>query len=76
MLEVVQLLQLKMGRSDLAPRILNSVKAEIHHQALSAEKARNVLGWKPSYNLEEGLQHTISWYENYFALTSSLGAQA
>lgn len=26
-------------------------------------KARNLLGWKPEYKLEEGLRETISWYE-------------
>ncbi len=53
-----------MGRVDLQPRILNEVRNEIKHQYLSARKAREMLGWKPRYTLEEGLRETIEWYRN------------
>lgn len=55
-----------MGREDLKPIILNEVKSEIKHQYLSAAKARNKLGWKPKYTLEEGLIETIDWYKEFF----------
>jgi CDP-glucose 4,6-dehydratase len=42
------------------------VKGEIKLQYLSAEKARNILGWKPKYTLEEGLKETIKWYQEFF----------
>jgi CDP-glucose 4,6-dehydratase len=29
---------------------------------LDSEKARKILGWKPHYNLDEGLKETIKWY--------------
>jgi dTDP-glucose 4,6-dehydratase len=29
---------------------------------LSPEKIKNELGWKPKYNLEQGLQLTVDWY--------------
>lgn len=33
--------------------------------AINAKKIRSELGWKPKYtNFEEGLEATISWYEN------------
>ena len=55
-----------MVREDLSPEILNEAKNEIKYQYLSAEKARNILGWKPKYTLEEGLRETIQWYKEFF----------
>ena len=28
----------------------------------SSEKAKTVLGWKPKYNFDTGIQQTIQWY--------------
>ncbi|WZL71496.1 GDP-mannose 4,6-dehydratase [Clostridiaceae bacterium 35-E11] len=66
-LTVVTLVEkiLKMMNSDLKPIILNEGNNEIRHQYLSAEKARNVLGWKPLYDIEEGLAKTIKWYVDF-----------
>ncbi len=56
---------LALMNSNLKPVILNEAKNEILHQYLSAKKARNVLGWKPKYSLDEGLKETIAWYKEY-----------
>ncbi len=64
--EIVGAVLRAVGRSDLQPVILNQAKAEIHDQTLSSEKAGRLLGWKPSYTLEEGLAETVEWYKNYF----------
>ena len=56
-----------MGREDLKPRILNEASNEILHQYLSAQKARDVLGWASAFNLDEGLRETIEWYTRHFA---------
>jgi len=45
---------------------LDKAGNEIKHQYLSAKKAREVLGWKPKYTLEEGLRRTVRWYMEYF----------
>ncbi len=55
-----------MGRMDLKPVILNQAEHEIKHQYLSAKKARNLLGWKPKYELDEALKETIEWYTKFF----------
>jgi len=43
-------------------RILNEAKYEIKDQYLSSKKARKIIGWKPRYSLEKGLEKTIKWY--------------
>lgn len=54
-----------MDRTDLKPIILNEAKGEIKHQYLSAAKAKNILGWNPTYMVEEGLKETIDWYKEF-----------
>ncbi|MCL5290143.1 MAG: GDP-mannose 4,6-dehydratase [Firmicutes bacterium] len=56
-----------MGCLNLQPVIKNEASKEIRHQYLSAEKARNILGWQPQYQLEQGLKETIEWYRHQFA---------
>jgi CDP-glucose 4,6-dehydratase len=65
-LELVRRILTLMG-SDLQPEILNEVTNEIHHQYLSAEKARQVLGWRPLFTLDEGLKATAEWYRRFLA---------
>ncbi len=52
---------LKHMNVSLQPDIRNEASNEIRHQYLSAERAREVLGWKPLFTLEEGLDRTIDW---------------
>ncbi len=52
------------------PELLNAATHEIRHQTLSAEKARRVLGWKPLFTLDSGLQRTIAWYREFLAARS------
>jgi CDP-glucose 4,6-dehydratase len=57
---------LKAMESDLEPTILNGATNEIKDQYLSAQKARDLLNWRPLYTLEEGLKETVAWYETFF----------
>jgi CDP-glucose 4,6-dehydratase len=59
---------LKGMKSNLEPIILHESSNEIEKQFLSAQKAREILGWKPQYNLEEGLNKTILWYQNFLSV--------
>jgi CDP-glucose 4,6-dehydratase len=65
-LELVQRILTLMG-SDLAPEMRNETTNEIRRQYLSADKARRVLGWSPLFDLDQGLQKTIEWYQELFS---------
>jgi CDP-glucose 4,6-dehydratase len=69
-LQLAQMILRLAGREDLEPEVRDEVSHEIVHQYLDATKAREVLGWRPRYNLEEGLSRTILWYRDF------MGAQA
>lgn len=51
----------------LEPEVRSEATHEIRHQWLSAAKARRVLGWRPQFTLEEGLDRTIAWYREFLA---------
>jgi CDP-glucose 4,6-dehydratase len=57
---------LKQMNSKLEPQVLSQASNEIRDQYLCSEKARQVLAWKPKYNLDEALKRTIDWYADYF----------
>ncbi len=65
-LELVEKILDKM-KSGLKPDILNQASNEVRHQYLSAERARNLLRWAPECTLDEGLDRTIAWYQNFFS---------
>lgn len=69
-LELVGMLQQVMGTS-LEPEVRATASGEISHQALSAERARTTLGWKPSYSLIEALKETGDWYRAFLEETAS-----
>ena len=50
--------------STLKPEIRNEASNEIRAQHLSARKAREMLGWRPLFDLDRGLALTIDWYRN------------
>jgi CDP-glucose 4,6-dehydratase len=63
-IEMVELIA-KLLKSDAKPEIRNEARAEIPHQYLSAAKAREMLGWKPAFTIEEGLARTLPWYLDF-----------
>ena len=64
-LAVVEKIRQVMGLQDLEPLILNEVQHEIPHQYLAAARARQILGWQPRYDLQQGLVETVAWYRAY-----------
>ena len=68
-LELVERILQQTG-SNLLPDIRNEASNEIRHQYLDAEKARRMLGWKPLYSLDDSLEKTLNWYQNFFGETA------
>jgi CDP-glucose 4,6-dehydratase len=64
-LELVERI-LKRMNSTLTPEIRNEASNEIQHQYLNATKAKQVLAWHPLFTLDEGLDRTIQWYQDFF----------
>jgi CDP-glucose 4,6-dehydratase len=56
-----------VGRPELEPIVQNGATDEIPYQALSAERARTLLGWTPRFGLTQGLARTVAWYREHFA---------
>ncbi|TVR84847.1 MAG: NAD-dependent epimerase/dehydratase family protein [Rhodospirillales bacterium] len=67
-LEIVNHALELLGRGDLLPDVRGSglPQGEIPHQFLSAERAREELGWRPRFGLDQGLRLTYRWYEALF----------
>lgn len=55
---------LRLMGSDLKPDVRDEATNEIRCQYLSAAKAREKLGWRPLFQLEDGLRLTIDWYRD------------
>jgi CDP-glucose 4,6-dehydratase len=68
-LEVANAILRIVGREDLAPNIEDTAKHEIQDQFLDSTKAREVLGWRPRFALEDGLRRTVAWYRDLLAAT-------
>jgi len=65
-LELVTKIITLMRIENIEPEILGIANNEIIHQSLSAKKAKKILNWTSKYSLDEGLEKTIDWYENFF----------
>jgi len=58
---------LRLMKSPLEPDIRAEATNEIPHQYLTAEKARRLLGWSPSFDLDAALGETIAWYTDFLS---------
>jgi CDP-glucose 4,6-dehydratase len=66
-LEATRLTLAACGRADLEPDVRGEATNEIVHQYLSSKKAREMLGWRPAFTLEQGLAETVAWYRRALA---------
>jgi CDP-glucose 4,6-dehydratase len=64
-LEVVKTIIRVSEYPHLQPIILDEVRNEIRDEYLQAEKAENVLAWRPEHDLESGLTRTMAWYRHF-----------
>jgi CDP-glucose 4,6-dehydratase len=74
-LEMVRHVLAAVG-STLRPCVLNEARQEIRRQALSAAKARDLLGWSPRYRLEEALRETVAWYRGLLGAGTEAASRA
>jgi CDP-glucose 4,6-dehydratase len=65
-LDLVRRILSHMG-SSLEPDVRNDASHEIKHQYLSAAKARRMLDWTPSFELDAGLERTVAWYRDFLS---------
>jgi CDP-glucose 4,6-dehydratase len=65
-LDVTRLI-LRLMHSSMEPEIRNEATNEIGYQCLNAAKAREMLGWRPMFNLEQAMGLTVDWYRQFFA---------
>ena len=66
-LELVDIIAKAMDRVDLEPIVEATSAHEIHHQFLSAEKARRMLGWSPTMTMTEAMDDTVAWYRDFLS---------
>jgi CDP-glucose 4,6-dehydratase len=64
-LELVGKMLTVAGRADLQPEIRNEASNEIREQYLDARKARETLGWRAQFSLDDGLARTFAWYRDF-----------
>ena len=51
-----------MGKSNELMHFIKDRPGHDFRYSMNSEKIHNELHWKPVYNFEKGLEHTISWY--------------
>ena len=66
---IVQLLGEMLGRTDLLA--FGAIKTNLVDPPFlvaDVDRLRNEIGWRPSFCLEEGLQHTVRWWKKNLSL--------
>ncbi|MGB9678256.1 MAG: NAD-dependent epimerase/dehydratase family protein, partial [Candidatus Ratteibacteria bacterium] len=60
--EVIKIIEKKLGKT--AKIIYKDFhKADIKQTYADITKAKNLLGWSPKIDIEEGIEHTVNWYK-------------
>lgn len=65
--ELVSMIKKNLQADDPIINSINPIygekrKGDVPHSLASIEKAKSLLGYKPQFNFESGLKHTIDWY--------------
>lgn len=65
-LEIANMIIDLCGKSEtIKPVHVEPRIGEVKRLISDSTKAKNLLGWKPEYNLEGGLKSFVQWYRNY-----------
>lgn len=63
-LELVDTIVKLSDQPELRPEVRGQ-PGQYEYEYLSAERAKQVLGWEPQYSLEQGLAETYAWYKQH-----------
>ncbi len=69
-LEIARATLTAVRKSELELVIENGATDEIPYQALDSNAARERLGWKPRFALDEALSETVGWYREFLSETA------
>jgi len=61
--ELLSELKALIGRTDLEVDYRPARSGDVRHSLADTERARELLGFKPTVGLSEGLQRTIDWWK-------------
>ena len=61
--ELVQRLQEKLGKQRLKPIYKSSRQGDVRNSYASIEKAKRMLGYRPKFSLEEGINKLVEWFQ-------------
>jgi len=59
---MVQTLMKTVAKTSLTPLHKEPRPGEIKHSCASVEKAKKILGYKPMFNIDQGLRQLVGWY--------------
>jgi NAD dependent epimerase/dehydratase len=68
-ISIKELIELISGIIEIKPKIITDDKrkrpivSEVERLLADNTKAKKILGWRPKYNLREGLKETIDWFK-------------
>lgn len=66
LLEMIELLNQLMGK-DIEPVFTAPRPGDVRHSRAAIDKARQLLGYEPVVSFEDGLAHTLDWYQQTLA---------
>ena len=60
-----EIIELCGKKGNIKPVHVEPRPGEVQRLIANISKAKELLGWKPNYTIEEGLKKFIDWYKNY-----------
>ena len=61
--ELLEVVKKLVGKTDVTPEYKEPRTGDVRHSLADITRAREMLGYEPRVGLEEGLRHTIDWWQ-------------